>query len=138
MKYLLDTCIVSETIRKNPNARVIEWLCGLNEFDLFISALTIGEIRKGVVKMPEGTRKEFLSSWLDRLVKSYEGRVVYVTTAVADLWGKCVGLAEMKGKPRPSIDSLIAVSALANDMTLVTRNESDFAYLGVNLVNPFK
>lgn len=137
MKYLLDTCIVSETIRKNPNPRVIEWLQSLNEWDVFISALTIGEIRKGVVKMPECARKDFLSSWLDRLVKSYEGRIVYVTTAVADLWGKRVGLAEMNGKPRPSIDSLIAVSALANDMILVTRNESDFAHLGVEVLNPF-
>lgn len=97
MKYLLDTCVVSETISRNPNPVVNGWLNGIDEDDLFISSLTVGEIRKGIVKMPDCRRKTVLADWLDQLKANYAGRIVYVSTEVADEWGKRIAQAEMRG-----------------------------------------
>ena len=137
MKYLLDTCVVSETISRNPNPVVNAWLNGIDEEDLFISSLTVGEIRKGIVKMPECKRKAVLTDWLDQLKANYVGRIVYVSTEVADEWGKRIALREMKGLKKPSVNSLIAVSAAFEGLTLVTRNVTDMANLGAVIFNPW-
>ena len=137
MKYLLDTCVVSETISRNPNPAVSGWLDGMDEEDLFISSLTVGEIRKGIVKMPDCKRKTVLTGWLDQLKASYAGRIVYVSTEVADEWGKRIALAEMRGLKKPSVDSLIAVSAVSEGLTLATRNVRDMANLGAVIFNPW-
>ena len=110
---------------------------GIVEDDLFISSLTIGEIRKGIVKMPECKRKAVLADWLDQLKANYAGRIVYVGTEVADEWGKRIALCEMKGLKKPSVDSLIAVSAVFEGLTLVTRNVIDMANLGAEIFNPW-
>lgn len=137
MKYLLDTCVVSETISRTPNPVVSAWLDGIDEDDLFISSLTVGEIRKGIVKMPDCKRKTILADWLDQLKANYAGRIVCISTDIADEWGRRVAQAEMKGLKRPSVDSLIAVSAAAEGLTLATRNVSDMANLGVMIYNPW-
>ena len=137
MKYLLDTCVVSETISRNPNPVVSGWLDGMDEEDLFISSLTVGEIRKGIVKMPECKRKTVLADWLDQLKANYAGRIVCVSTEVADEWGKRIARAEMRGLKKPSVDSLIAVSAAFEGLTLATRNVKDMANLGVVIFNPW-
>ena len=137
MKYLLDTCVVSETISRNPNPVVSGWLDGMDEEDLFISSLTVGEIRKGIVKMPECRRKTVLADWLDQLKANYAGRIVYVSTEVADEWGKRIAQAEMRGLKKPSVDSLIAVSAAFEGLTLATRNVKDMANLGAVIFNPW-
>ena len=137
MKYLLDTCVVSETISRDPNPVVNGWLDGIDEDDLFISSLTVGEIRKGIVKMPDCKRKAVLTDWLDQLKANYAGRIVYVSTEVADEWGRRIALCEMKGLKRPSVDSLIAVSAASEELTLVTRNVKDMSNLGAVIFNPW-
>ena len=137
MKYLLDTCVVSETISRNPNPVVNAWLNGIDEENLFISSLTVGEIRKGIFKMPDCKRKTVLANWLDLLKANYVGRIVYVSTEVADEWGKRIALCEMRGLKKPSVDSLIAVSAVFEGLTLVTRNVTDMANLGAVIFNPW-
>jgi len=138
VKYLLDTCVVSETISRHPDPTVSAWLDGLDEDDLFISSLTVGEIRKGIEKMPECKRKDVLSSWLDQLKYAYAGRIVCIGTEVADEWGRRIAQSEAKGMKRPSVDSLIAVSALSEGLTLATRNVKDMSNLGVTVFNPWK
>jgi len=137
VKYLLDTCVVSETISRNPDPAVSAWLDGMDENDLFISSLTVGEIRKGIEKMPECKRKKVLSRWLDQLKSTYAGRIVCISTEVADDWGRRIARSEMKGLKRPSVDSLIAVSALSEGLTLATRNVKDMSNLGVTIFNPW-
>jgi len=137
VKYLLDTCVVSETISRSPDPTVSAWLDGMDEDDLFISSLTVGEIRKGIEKMPECKRKEVLSRWLDQLKSTYAGRIVCISTEVADDWGRRIAQSEMKGLKRPSVDSLIAVSALSEGLTLATRNVKDMSNLGVTIFNPW-
>lgn len=135
MSYLLDTNIVSETIRRNPNKPLISWLDKIPGEALFISVLTFGEIRKGIEALPDRKRREKLRLWLEHdLPEWFEGRVLPVDLAVADRWGRL--LADVR-RPVPTIDSLLAATALHYELRLVTRNSGDFAYPGLEVINPF-
>lgn len=135
MSYLLDTNIVSETVRRNPNKAVISWLDRIPAEALFVSVLTLGEIRKGIEALPDRRRREKLRLWLEHdLPAWFEGRMLPVDLAVADRWGRL--LAEV-GRPVPTIDSLLAATALHHELRLVTRNAGDFDYPGLEVINPF-
>ncbi|MBF0558190.1 MAG: type II toxin-antitoxin system VapC family toxin [Nitrospirae bacterium] len=135
MSYLLDTNIVSETIRKNPNRSVITWLDHIPGEALFISVLTLGEIRKGIEALSDKKRREKLRLWLEHELPAwFEGRVLPVNLAVADRWGRLLAEAV---RPLPAIDSLLAATALHYELRLVTRNARDFDYPGLEVINPF-
>ncbi len=135
MSYLLDTNIVSETIRRNPNKTLISWLDQIPNEALFVSVLTLGEIRKGVETLSDKKRREKLRLWLEHELPTwFEDRVLTVDWAVADRWGRL--LAEV-GRPVPTIDSLLAATALHHELRLVTRNAKDFDYPGLEVINPF-
>ena len=135
MSYLLDTNIVSETIRKNPNRSVITWLDQIPGEALFISVLTLGEIRKGIEALNDKRRREKLRLWLEHELPAwFEGRVLPVDLAVADRWSRLLAEA---GRPLPTIDSLLAATALHHELRLVTRNDRDFDYPGLEVINPF-
>lgn len=135
MSYLLDTNIVSETVRRNPNKAVIAWLDHLPSEALYVSVLTLGEIRKGIEALADRKRREKLRLWLEHELPAwFEGRVLPVDLAVADRWGRL--LAEV-GRPVPTTDSLLAATALHHELRLVTRNSGDFDYPGLQVINPF-
>lgn len=135
MSYLLDTNIISETIRRSPNKAVITWLDQIPAGALHVSILTLGEIRKGVEMLTDKKRRERLRLWLEHDLPSwFEGRVLPLDLPVADRWGRL--LAEV-GRPVPTIDSLLAATALHYELRLVTRNARDFDYRGLEVVNPF-
>lgn len=135
MSYLLDTNIVSETVRRNSNKAVIAWLDQLPGEALYVSVLTLGEIRKGIEALADRKRWEKLRLWLEHdLPAWFEGRVLSIDLAVADRWGRL--LAEV-GRPVPAIDSLLAATALHHELRLVTRNSGDFKYPGLEVINPF-
>jgi toxin FitB len=135
MSYLLDTNVVSETVRRKPNKAVIEWLNRLPGEAIFVSVLTLGEIRKGIEPLAEGKRREKLRLWLEHELPAwFEDRLLPVDLAVADRWGRL--LAQM-GRPVPTIDSLLAATALHHELRLVTRNAGDFDYPGLDVINPF-
>lgn len=136
MSYLLDTNVVSETIRRQQNKAVVEWLEQVPAEALFISVLTLGEIRKGVEALADKKRRERLRLWLEReLPVWFEDRVLPVDLAVAERWGRL--LAEV-GRPVPTIDSLLAATALHYELRLVTRNARDFDYPGLEVINPWQ
>jgi len=136
MSYLLDTNVVLETIRRRQEKMVIAWLAQIPAEALFVSVLTLGEIRKGVEKLTDGKRREKLRTWLEHdLPAWFEGRVLPVDLAVADRWGRL--LAEV-GRPVPSIDSLLAATALHFELRLVTRNTGDFDYPGLEVIDPWQ
>lgn len=139
MSYLIDTNVLSELRRKQPDAHVVEWFAGRAAQSLFLSVLTLGEIRKGIERLDEtrtdAARKQGLGDWLEQeLPTFFLGRLLGVDAAVADRWGYVQALA---GRPTPAIDSLLAATALQHNLTLVTRNVKDFVGMGVNLINPW-
>jgi len=136
MSYLLDTNIISETVRRMPNRAVIRWLGQIPGESLFVSVLTLGEIRKGIEALADKKRREKLRLWLEHdLPGWFEGRVLPIDIVVADRWGRLLAEA---GRPLPAIDSLLAASALHYDLRLVTRNARDFDYTGLEVINPFE
>ncbi len=135
MSYLLDTNVLSETIRRKPNQAVISWLDGVPGEALFISVLTLGEIRKGIEFLGDKKRKEKLRMWLEHELPAwFEGRVLSIDLSVADHWGR---LMARTGRPVPAIDSLLAATALRYELRIVTRNSEDFDYPGLDVINPW-
>ncbi len=138
MKYLLDTCVISEVIKPRADENVISWLQSQNEDSLHLSVLTFGEIEKGIKKAPDGARKRKLQLWLEEdLKKRFEGRIVPIDLDVSVKWGAIQGAAELLGKSMPTIDGLIAVSGLVHNCIVVTRNLSDMEQSSVELLNPW-
>jgi len=137
MSYLLDTNVVSEHTRKRPNTRVVSWLGTLPIEEQYLSVLSLGEVRDGIERLDAGPRKERLRLWLERDLRALFGnRLLAVTTAVADRWGRLT--AELR-RPVPAVDSLIAATALHHDLRLVTRDEQDFLqFPGLVVVNPWR
>jgi predicted nucleic acid-binding protein len=139
MKFLLDTCIISELMAKRPNQAVVQWIDSVDEDRLFLSVITIGEIRKGIAKLADSPQKLELQEWLsDHLLSRFSDRIVVIDTGVMSDWGQLVGNLERVGKPMPLMDSLIAATVLHGDFVLVTRNEADFESADVRMLNPFK
>ncbi len=139
MKYLLDTNVISELIAREPNQQVIDWLDTLDPTSVYLSVITIGELRKGIEKLPASRRKDDLTAWLtaDLLVR-FVDHIVDLTVDVLIAWGVLTARLEHNGTPMPAIDSLIAASVIAGQYTLVTRNEDDFRYANILLINPWK
>lgn len=136
MSYLLDTNVISELVCAKPAKTVLAWFENIPSEALHISVLTLGEIRKGVEQMPEGARREKLRLWLEHDLADWFGsRVLPVDVAVADRWGRLI--AQM-WRPVPSIDSLLAATALHHELRIVTRNQKDFEYPGLEVVNPWR
>ena len=138
MRYLLDTCVISELVKLKPNKNVMSWLESQDENSLFLSVLTFGEIEKGIEKAPDKIRKKKLRLWVEEDLKQrFEGRVLPIDFEIVTRWGILQGASEKIGKPMPTIDGLIAVSGLVNNCTVVTRNTSDMEQSTVELFDPW-
>lgn len=138
MKYLLDTCVVSELIRKKPNQGVVNWLSDKEEYSLFLSVLTIGEIKKGISKLPNSKKKEELGRWLIQLQKRFDNRIIPIDSDISLKWGQVQGELEQSGKAMPSIDALIASTALVHNLIIVTRIAKDIKQSKVETINPWE
>lgn len=138
MKYLLDTCVISELVKPKPNKKVRQWLEGCDEDAIYLSVLTIGEIQKGIAKLAGGKRKTAIQQWLEKdLHDRFFGRIIPITEEIASTWGILCAKAEGRGRPIPCIDGLIGATAVAHNLTIVTRNTEDLAETGANLFNPW-
>ena len=138
MRFLLDTCVISDLVARQPDPGVVQWVDGIDEGKLFLSAITIGEIKKGIEKLAPD-RQKGLSEWLeDELLVRFRGKILPIDTSVMLVWGELVADLEKRGKPMPAIDSLLAATALQGGLALVTRNEDDFAHCGVAVTNPWE
>jgi predicted nucleic acid-binding protein len=136
VSYLIDTCALSEIVKSKPDRRVIDWFESAPQEALHVSVLTLGEIRKGVEGLPDGRRRTRVAAWLEaELPEWFEDRVLPVDAGVADEWGRLLARAR---RTVSAIDSLIAATALRHRLTIVTRNVSDFAFDGIDNVNPWK
>ena len=139
MNYLLDTCVISELIKPKPSSTVIKWLRSCQEESLFLSSLTIGEIQKGISKLPDSRKRKKLQGWLDsELTQRFDRRIIGIDFKVAQKWGEIQASSEIAGTKIPVIDSLIASIGIVYDMTVVTRNTGDMKNSGVRLFNPWE
>lgn len=137
--FLVDTNCISELVRVKPEPRVMEWFDAADEGLLYLSVLTLGEIRKGLAQLSQSKRRTRLETWLDvELRARFAGRLLPVDEEVANRWGLLTARAKQEGKLLATIDGLLAATALHYDLTLVTRNVSDFAETQVPVLNPWE
>ncbi len=132
--YLIDTNVISESIKKVPNENVKRWLTELDIYKVYISVVTLGEIRKGIEKLDIENKKQKLIQWLEvDLLAQFDGRIVSIDAKIADKWGYICSKGDI-----PAIDALIAASALVHNFKLVTRNTKDFDKIsGLEIINPW-
>lgn len=138
MKYLLDTCVLSELVRPAPAAAVLAWVNGREEGDLFVAAMSLAELQRGVARLPASRRKTDLANWLARLHAGFAERALAFTPDTAAYWGEMCARTEAAGKTMAAFDSVIAATAVEHGLALVTRNERDFAAAPLVVVNPWK
>jgi hypothetical protein len=136
VSYLVDTNVVAELVRREPDPRVVAWFREVPDAALHLSVLTLGELRKGVESLAETRRREQLRVWLENDLAEWFGeRLLPISAAVADRWGRLLAQA---ARPMPAIDSLIAATAIHHGLRMVTRNEKDFDFPGLEVVNPWR
>ena len=135
MSYLTDTNAVSEFKKKTPNQNVLDWFAAQTEESLFLSVITIGEIEKGIAKIIDSNGKAKYEMWLNNLIVRFDRRILPISVKVARRWGALYGTLQAAGRVLPNWDSLIAATALEYDLTIITRNEADFAQAGVKVLN---
>lgn len=139
MKYLLDTNVISELVTKQPNQQVVRWIDAVDAESVYLSAITIGELSKGIERLPDSSRKDTLRTWLiDDLLVRFDGRLLTLDVDAMLTWGRLTAQMERMGRPLPAIDSLIAALAIHHNCSLVTRNEDDFMGTGATIINPWK
>ena len=136
---LLDTCVLFELARPRPDAGVIAWLEAAGEASLYLSVVSLGELEKGIARLPASARRRRIEQWVRQdLAARFEGRLLDVDRAVAERWGAISGESEARGAPLPVIDALIAATALTHGLDVVTRNTSDLERCGARCVNPWR
>jgi predicted nucleic acid-binding protein len=137
--FLLDTNCISELVKPRPAPGVVDWIEAADEAILYLSVLTLGEIRKGLAGLAQGRRRTHLETWLEvELQQRFAGRIVPIDADVADRWGLVTAAAKAKGKTLSVIDGLLAATALHHNLTVVSRNAADFAIAQVQVLNPWR
>jgi predicted nucleic acid-binding protein len=139
LNFLLDTNVISEWTKASPNAGTVRWLAEVDEDRVFISVVTIAEIRHGIERLPRGNKRDRLDAWLtEDLPARFADRILPVDTDVGDRWGRIMIRGQAAGRTVGTMDAFIAATAEGHDMVLVTRNISDFEALGLRLVDPWQ
>jgi tRNA(fMet)-specific endonuclease VapC len=139
MNYLLDTCVISEALAKQPNPKVLAFVESLDPENIYLSDITIGELFKGISKLSPSFRKDKLQAWLqDELLPRYDGKILSLDVKTWMTWGALMARLESSGQGIPIVDSLIAAIVMEHNMTLVTRNVSDFEAAGIHIINPWQ
>ena len=137
MRVLLDTCVLSELRLPKPDAGVARAIRDLDSEALFVSAISIGEIVKGVALLQDGQKKRLLQAWLQTLERHYGDRLLPIDLEICRMWGELTAAAQKAGRTIPASDGLIAATARRHGLYIMTRNTVDFEPSGVPLLNPW-
>jgi len=134
--FLLDTNVPSELTKPRPESRVRDWVDAQDNASLYLSVVSVGELRRGFTVLPQSKRRAQLEQWFEQyLLPLFGGRILPVTQSVGNRWGILSGECQLRGTPLNTADGMIAATALEHDLTIVTRNAKDFAGLGAVLLN---
>ena len=137
--YLLDTNCISEFVRIQPEPAVVAWMEAADETLLYLSVLTLGEIRKGLAGLPQSKRRTHLETWLETELRvRFAGRILPIDAGVADRWGSLAARAKSEEKALATVDGLLAATALHHNLTVVSRNVNNFKNTHVPVLNPWK
>lgn len=134
---ILDTCVVSEAIKPTPDLRVMEWLDTVDEDALFLSSITLGELRRGIELLPDGEKRNSLRVWFEELRERFADRILDLDAGTMLIWGDLSARLKKEGAPAPMMDALTAACALRNNALLATRNMRDYERTGVALFDPW-
>jgi len=138
LSFLLDTNVISEWVRPRPHAGVIRWMAEADEDRVFISVISIAEVRRGLERMAKGRRRDRIAAWLSEdLQVRFEGRILPVDVSVAQEWGVIIERARSQGIGLGVMDGFLAATAHARELILATRNTGDFRDLGIEIFNPW-
>ena len=138
MNFLLDTNLVSEWIKPQPHPGVVTWLANADEDRVFLSVVTLAELRYGVERMAIGRRRTRLEQWVqNELPQRFDGRILGIDSQIADVWGRVVAHSKAAGRPMSTMDGFIAATAVVHQLMLVTRNVGDFESTKISVVNPW-
>jgi tRNA(fMet)-specific endonuclease VapC len=138
LKFLLEPCVISELVARQADSGLVEWIDNIAEGRVYLSVITIGEIKKSIEKLPDSKRSSELTQWLeDELLLRFKDRLLPIDLNVMLVWGELTAGLEKKGRKIPAIDSLIAEIAVQGALSVVTRNETDFEHSGVPVINPW-
>lgn len=137
MNFLVDTNVFSEQLKPRPDAGVIEWLAE-NESKLFISSITVAEIRRGIERLPEGRKRDQFQTWLSSINRTMKGSILSFNRSVAHTWGQMQGRLDQEGIRLSPFDGMIAATAIHRGLSVVTRNVKDFQHAPVRILNPFE
>jgi toxin FitB len=135
---VLDTCVLSESLKPDPDPRLFSWIDGLDEETVSLTAFTVGELEKGIGLLGPGKKRDALRVWLEQLRARFSGRILSFDEESAVLWGDMSARLAAEGRTAPAIDSLIASVVLRHEAVLATRKEGDFSFTGVRIVNPWR
>ena len=138
-RYLLDTNIISNVVKPRPSESLLSWMSMQRDEDLFITSLTVGEIRRGILEKPRGRKRDILDNWFsgpEGPQALFAGRILSFDDKAGLVWARLMAEGKTAGKPRSALDMIIAAVADANDCVVVTDNEKDFA--GLQVVNPVR
>jgi predicted nucleic acid-binding protein len=139
LRYLLDTCVISEFVKPKPERKVVEWLNEADTEQVFLSVVTLGEIQIGISNKPTSNRRTELEAWLNvNLVAQFAGRILPLDAETLLTWGRMTADLKQRGKPMSVMDSLIAATAMHHKMVLVTRNVTDFSDVALSIFNPWE
>ena len=137
MKYLLDTCVLSELVKPEPETRVVAWINAQADNSLFVSSITLAELLKGIAKLQDSKRKAALTQWLNQIREEMADRILAFDDSTAEYWANICANAEKTGRTLSAFDSLIASTAVQHGLTIVTRNTPDFEAVPAMLINPW-
>ena len=138
MSFLLDTNVISEPVQKRPDANVLKWLRSHPMSSMYLSAVTIGEIRRGIERLSSGPKRAHLQEWMAENRVRFAGRILSITEETFLVWGKMYADFEKRGVIRPPYDSLLEATAIEHDLILVTRNVRNFTDSSVTILNPWE
>ncbi|MCY3702799.1 MAG: type II toxin-antitoxin system VapC family toxin [Rhodospirillales bacterium] len=139
MAFLLDTNVISETVRPRPDKTVLHWIEAQTPSDLFLAAQSIGELVRGVRKVREQARRERFARWIEQdLARQFDGRILPFDASAAAVWGRLMGNGDRTGHRPSAADAQIAAAAIQHDLTLVTRNVKDFRSFDIQLLDPWQ